>query len=129
MWVRHLLIVALLLIPWPAAAERFAWWQSAEIQKELRLTRKQVAALDSAFDASLPERRALRAAFDRCEFEFEQLMKEPDPDERLAVDIIARLEQARARRNVRRTVLLLRMRRILTPDQRTALDRIAAQQP
>lgn len=128
MRVRHLLLIGLLLIPRPSAAERFEWWQSAEIQRELRLTHTQVAALDSIFDANLPERRALRAAFDRYEFEFEQLMKEPDPDERLVVEVIDRLEQARARRNVRRTMLLLRMRRILTPVQRTALDKIAAGQ-
>jgi Spy/CpxP family protein refolding chaperone len=128
MSVRHLLLVGLLLIPWPSAAKPFKWWQSADVQRELRLTRKQVAALDSVFDGSLPERRALRAAFDKCEFEFEQLLKERDPDERLAVEVTDRLEQARARRNVRRTMLLLQMRRILTPAQRIALDNIAAQQ-
>lgn len=127
MWVRHLFLIGVLLIPWPLAAERFKWWQSAEFQSALRLTPKQVAALNGIFDASLPERRVLRAECDRSEFDFEQLLKEPDPDERVALELVDRREQARARRNVARTMLLLRMRRILTPAQRTALERIAAQ--
>lgn len=126
MWVRHLLLIGLLLMPRPSAAEHFKWWQSAEVQNALRLTPKQVAALDGIFSASLPERRVLRQKFDMCDFDLQQLLMEPNPDERVAVELVDRLERARARRNVARTMPLLRMRRILTSAQRTALERIAA---
>lgn len=125
--IHCLLIAGILLAQSQVAAERFKWWQSTEVQKALHLTQKQVAALDSIFNASLPQRRALRAAFDRCESDFEELQKQSMPDELIAVAAIDRLEKARARRNVARTMLLLRMRRILTAVQRRVLDDIAAQ--
>jgi Spy/CpxP family protein refolding chaperone len=115
------------LIPWTVEAQRFKWWHSAEVQSVLRLTPNQVAALERVFDASVPERRALLAAFDKCENDLQQLLKEANPDERVAVELIDRLEEMRARRNVARATLLLRMRRILTPAQRTALGTLAAQ--
>ena len=127
MWCRYLLVIGLVIVPRQSAAERFKWWQSAEVQRALRLTPKQIETLDGIFDASLPERRALRAAFDRYEFDVEQLLEKSDSDERLAVEIIDRLERARARKNVTRTMLLFHMRRVLTPAQRIALERIAAE--
>jgi Spy/CpxP family protein refolding chaperone len=122
-----LLFIGVVVIPSPAAAERFKWWESPEVQSALSLSPKQVAALERIFDTSLPERRALLTALDKSEFELEQLLKEANPDERVAAELIDRLEEARARRNVARSMLLFRMRRVLTPAQRTALDRIAVQ--
>lgn len=126
-WVGGLLLIGVVLIPSAAEAERFKWWHASEVQSALRLTSTQVAALERMFDASLPERRALLTAFDECELGLQQLLKEANPDERVAAALIDRLEEARARRNVARARLLLRMRRILTPAQRTALDKFAAQ--
>jgi Spy/CpxP family protein refolding chaperone len=97
-----------------------------EVQRALRLTPKQVAALERVFDASLSERRALLAAFEKWEFDLQQLLKEANPDERVAVELIERLEEARARRNVARAMMLLRMRQILTPAQRSALHAVGA---
>jgi Spy/CpxP family protein refolding chaperone len=119
-------LIGVALVPSPVAAERFKWWESVEVQRALRLTPKQVAALERVFDASLSERRALLAAFEKWEFDLQQLLKEANPDERVAVELIERLEEARARRNVARAMMLLRMRQILTPAQRSALHAVGA---
>jgi Spy/CpxP family protein refolding chaperone len=124
-WIGRLLLIGAVLLPSPLDAERVKWWQLAEVQRALHLNAGQVAALDRIFDDSLPERRALLRVLEKLELEFEQLLKEPTLDERVAVELIDRLEAARARRNVARAMLLLRMRHVLTPAQRTALDTVA----
>jgi Spy/CpxP family protein refolding chaperone len=87
--------------------------------RQLGLTPRQVSELDALFDGTLDERIRLRKAFDRLEADFTRLLS--DDDAAKAIDLVPRVEAARAARNVARTMLLVRMYRVLTPHQRRVL--------
>ena len=109
-----------------AAEHRFRWWQSEVVQTEVRLTPQQVLAIEHVYQATLPERRALRLELDRLEAKLQRLLDRGEPAEHTADVLIDQVEAARARRNVARAMMLFRIRRMLTPEQRSALAREAA---
>jgi Spy/CpxP family protein refolding chaperone len=98
------------------------WWLSHEIQVQLHLTREQVNDIDRIFESTLPARRALREHLDRLEGELQAAIDSSAMDEASVATLIERVEAARARRNVARTLMLYRMRKILTPQQRGWFD-------
>jgi Spy/CpxP family protein refolding chaperone len=59
----------------------------------------------------------------------QQLLERGDAADPVVERLSARVETVRARRNVRRTLMLLEMYRILTPAQRLALSRLRAPGP
>ena len=105
---------------------RTRWWLNSVVQQELGLTKAQVQALQSIFERGLPERVVLRRNLDRLDAQLQQLIERGEADDRLVERFSARVEQARARRNVQRTLILLEMYRTLTPTQRVALSRLRA---
>jgi Spy/CpxP family protein refolding chaperone len=122
-------LLVVLCLPGSAGAGASKWWQAPDVQRELHLTMQQVSAIEHVFQETLPERRTLRENLDRLDAELQHLLDAPDVDDAVIFDLIDRVEDARARRNVARTVLLLRMRRCLTPEQRAQLDRLKLAAP
>jgi len=100
------------------------WWHDEDVQQQLRLTAPQIASIDGLFAGTLPKRRAVRAALDRAEHALDEAIARDD--EPAALALIPNVEAARAARNRERTLLLLRIRRVLTPEQRGELPRIQA---
>jgi Spy/CpxP family protein refolding chaperone len=116
--------LVLLAVIWPgsAAAQRFKWWQSANVQRELGLTAEQVTRLEEVFQASLSSLRKQKEALDAAETEFSRLMAAGDHHKTLAqVDVV---EQARAVLNKTRALQLVNLRRVLTADQHAKLTAI-----
>ena len=105
---------------------RSRWWLNPVVQQELGLTKTQVQALQRTFERGLPERLALRRALDRLDGQLQRLLERGEEDDGLVERFSARVEEVRARRNVRRTLILLEMYRILTPAQRLAFSRMRA---
>jgi Spy/CpxP family protein refolding chaperone len=120
---RALLASALLvLLAWQAAAaEAVKWWTAPDIQARLQLTPRQVAELNRIFDETLSERLASRERLVKLEAALSRLMARPDTREAEALKLVERVEALRARRNVSRTMMLVRMSRVLTPSQHAAL--------
>jgi len=118
--LRRLLAGGLLLaLTAPLGAQSsFAWWKSEEFQKDLGLTSDQCARIDSVFQATLPKLREGRAELDREEAALSQLIDQNVDEAQIAkqVDVV---EATRARLNKMRTLMLFRMRQVLTPEQRT----------
>jgi len=108
---------------------RSRWWLNIAVQQELGLTKAQVQALQNTFERGLPERLALRRELDRLDSQLQQLIEHGEEDDGLVERFSARVEEVRARRNVRRTLILLEMYRTLTPAQRLALSRLRAAAP
>ena len=104
---------------------RSRWWLNPVVQQELGLTKTQVQALQRTFERGLPERVALRRDLDRLDAQLQWLIERGE-DDGLVERFSARVEEVRARRNVRRTLILLEMYRILTPAQRLAFSRMRA---
>jgi periplasmic protein CpxP/Spy len=100
------------------AQSSFAWWKSEEFQKDLGLTSDQCARIDSVFQETLPKLREGRAELDRDEAALSQLIDQNVDEAQIArqVDVV---EATRARLNKMRTLMLFRMRQVLTPEQRT----------
>src|SRR6186713_1273941 len=103
---------------------RSRWWLNSAVQQELALTKRQVQALQRTFERGLPERLALRRELDRLDSQLQRLLERGEEDEGAVERFSARVEEVRARRNVRRTLILLDMYRILTPAQRLAFARL-----
>ena len=105
---------------------RSRWWLNPAVQHDLDLTRAQVQALQRIFERGFAERLALRRELDRMDSQLQRLLERGDEDDGVVERFSARVEQVRAQRNVRRTLILLEMYRILTPAQRLDLSRLRA---
>lgn len=102
------------------------WWRSDEIVKELRLTADQSARIDKIYRSTRPE---LRQEFDdlgRFEAKLSRLIESDTVDEAALTRQIDRVETARANLNKTRSLMLWRMRQVLTPDQRVRLETLQA---
>jgi Spy/CpxP family protein refolding chaperone len=122
-----LVVVALLVLAANAtnasgqALPRGVWWRSEEFTKELGLTAEQVANLDGIFKSTRPD---LQQEFDELERLEEKLstLIERDADEALIAREIDRVETARASVNKTRSLMYVRMRKVLTPEQRERMQ-------
>lgn len=119
-WTRRFLLAALVLaLAGSADAQSFAWWKSEQLQKELGLTPEQCAQIEAVVKSTLPTLRQGKADLDKQEAELSRLI-ETNADEALVVRQIDRVEAIRAFLNKTRTLMLLRERQIMRPDQRVA---------
>lgn len=99
----------------PAAAQSFKWWQSDHFKKELGLTAEQTKRLEDIWQKALPTLKELKTALDAAEAQFEKLVERGD--DAAVMDQVNTVEFARAELNKSRTMMLLRMRKVLTTDQ------------
>jgi Spy/CpxP family protein refolding chaperone len=118
-----LLLGGLLLLPMAHAGEAaqgrppLKWWKSEAFQKDLGITAEQEGRIDAIFMETLPELRMHKDELDRLESHVSRLI-ETDTDEASVERWIDKTEAARGRLNKVRTLMLMRMRQVLTPDQR-----------
>ena len=118
---RTLCALATLLVLAPAgpiaaqAQGKFKWWQSDRYKTELMLTADQSRRLEEIFQQALPTLRAQMKTLESSETELERLVQRGDDSVVMAQ--VARVEAARAELNTSRTVMLLKMRKLLTSDQ------------
>ena len=114
--LRALVVLLVLAGASPLAAQgKFKWWQSDRYKTELMLTADQSRRLEEIFQNALPTLRAQMKALESAETELERLVQRGDDSAVMAQ--VARVETARAELNTSRTLMLLKMRRLLTTDQ------------
>jgi Spy/CpxP family protein refolding chaperone len=101
----------------PQGQPSFKWWQSEQFQKDLGMTPDQVARIDAIFQATLPELRQRKDELDVLETRLSSLI-EMDTDEAIIARHVDKTEAARGTLNKMRTLMLMRMRQVLRPDQR-----------
>lgn len=99
----------------PAAGQGAKWWQSEEYTRELRLTSEQSKRLEDIFQAAVPNLKSLKRALDQAESEFERLLERGDDGS--VMDQVERVEAARAELNKSHTLMMLKMKRVLTAEQ------------
>jgi Spy/CpxP family protein refolding chaperone len=100
----------------PASAQGFKWWQSDTFVRGLGLTQEQSTKIEGIFQHTLPVLRKQKDALDKAEADFNQMVEASDDAQVMAQ--VGVVETARSELNKSRTMMLLRMRRVLTPDQR-----------
>ena len=101
-------------------AQAHSWWKSDEFRAALGLTADQSARIDSIFQTTLPQLRQEMDELDRLEVRLSRLI-ESDADEVEIARHIDRVETARANVGKTRSLMLVRMRRVLTPEQRSRM--------
>lgn len=108
----------------PAPRPPFKWWAIDKYKQELRLTNEQSAEIEKVFQASMERLRVDKDDMDRAQSSFSQLMEKPWASERDFARAVDQLELARYNVSKERTLMLVHIHRILTPDQRKGLEAI-----
>ena len=98
------------------------WWLSEPIQQELLLTADAVNQIDEIYEAELPILRSGYRAFIQLDKEFDEMLKRDDVSEAEVAHEVEHLEAARSELRKSRTLMLFRMQRVLTAEQRKLLD-------
>jgi Spy/CpxP family protein refolding chaperone len=102
----------------------FIWWRNEQAKKELGLTAEQVAKIQSIHEGTIGELRQEVDELQRCETKLDRLL-ESSTDEAVLARQIDRVETARANLNKTRSVMFVRMRLVLTSEQRERLKAMA----
>jgi Spy/CpxP family protein refolding chaperone len=105
---------------------RVPWWIAADTRADLGISDKQSKDIDDIFQATLPSLRAAKDELDKLDDAVASLIKEGTADITVVARQVGQAEQARANLTTKRTVMLYRMHRLLTPEQRTKLDAMFA---
>ena len=118
------LALSLVGVVWsaPAEAQRFRWWKDDGFSRELALTPDQSTRIEAVFQASQPALRAQQRALSMLEHELEKLVKEARVEESEVDIFVGKVESARADLAKTRTMMIYRMRRILSEEQHTKLQ-------
>ena len=126
------LLPAVIVLAWaaPAVAQPPSpfvpgrWWK--DFQTTLSLTDEQSSRIDAVFQAALPELRHKRDELEAQESELSRLIR-ADADEGLIAKQSDRTEAVRTILNKNRTLMLVHMRAILSPEQRIKLNSLREQ--
>jgi Spy/CpxP family protein refolding chaperone len=111
----------------PKDDHRVPWWKAPDTRAELGITDKQSKDIDDIFQETVPALRAAKEELDKLDETVAKLIKEGTADISVVARQVQQAEQARANLTTKRTVMLYRMHRLLTPEQRAKLDAMFAQ--
>jgi Spy/CpxP family protein refolding chaperone len=133
----RLAAVLVLMLPTMALAQRpagqpfgpqpvsFAWWKSEPFKKELGISADQSSRIERIWDSTRLELRQEWDELSRLEEKFSRLIQN-DADEAVLARQIDRVETARANTNKTRSLMLVQMLKVLTPDQRSRFNTVYA---
>ena len=120
LWRPAALLAVLIALAPATVLGQGKWWQSERYQRELQLTGDQIARIEEVFQTSLPELRQQKHELDRLETQLSRLI-DTSADEDAVMAEADRVEKVRTGLSKCRTRMLVRIRRVLTPDQRVKL--------
>ena len=103
------------------------WWRNEAIVKELGLAVDQVTRINTIFETTMPELRQDREELERLEAKLSRMIQDDRMDEATLSRQIDRVETARANGNKTRSLMLTRMYRVLTREQRVKFDQLSKQ--
>lgn len=120
--IRRRLLAVVFLLSFSAAASaqplRWLWWK---MEPALALSPEQSTQIDSIFREGMAQLRKEKDELDRLEATLSRLI-ETTATEPEVTQQIDRVEAARSSLNKTRTLMLLHMRQVLTPEQRLKLN-------
>ncbi len=117
---RFVLITLILgaLSPFEASAQGFKWWQDDRLKSELALTPDQVGKLEGVFQDLLPRMTTEKDELDRLERQLSEVIRYSNVGEAEVMRQVEVVEAARSALGKTRTLMIYRLYRGLTPDQR-----------
>ena len=128
-WVCRLLpvlLVVALVAPLHGQSFGFAWWRDAQFQRDLGLSADQSAKIDAVFQAAIAQLRPKKEELDKQEDLLSQQIA-AGADEGLVTKQVDKVEAIRSQMNKMRTLMLLKERQILSPEQRAKLNKLHEQ--
>jgi Spy/CpxP family protein refolding chaperone len=117
-------VVALLASVPRAGAQPFKWWQDEKMKAQLGLTADQAAKIEEVFHASMTTGRPVLEELDRREKQASALFLKSDTSEAEVLRLAEQVETLRGELGKARTLMLYRMNRILTPEQRVKFNEL-----
>jgi Spy/CpxP family protein refolding chaperone len=101
----------------------FPWWRDPQFQRDLSLTTEQSSKIDAVFQQIIPTLRQKKSELDTEEEELSKMIA-ANADETAVTKQVDKVEAIRANMNKMRTLMLLHMRQVLSPDQRVKLNKL-----
>ena len=123
-------LLSLAVIPLAGSSQQTTprgWWRNESIVKDLELTSDQSTRINTIFETTMPELRQDREELERLEAKLSRMIQDERMDEASLARQIDRVETARANGNKTRSLMLMRMYRVLTREQRTRFDQLSKQ--
>jgi len=115
-------LVLALAAPAVAGAQGFKWWQSDKFKSDLTLSADQIIRLEEVYQSLLPKLTAGKEDLDRLEGSLSKLIAEGVAPEGDVMKMVDQVERSRADLAKSRTLMIYRMHRILTVDQRAKMN-------
>jgi Spy/CpxP family protein refolding chaperone len=99
------------------------WWIDPQLRQQLGITDAQSKAVEEIWQRSLPELRKYRDQLNALEDQVSKMIQDGAPE----ASVVAQIEQTentRAQANKARMLMIYRMNKLLTPDQRAKVKEI-----
>jgi Spy/CpxP family protein refolding chaperone len=99
------------------------WWIDPQLRQQLGITDAQSKAVEEIWQKSLPELRKFRDQLNALEDQVSKMIQDGAPE----ASVVAQIEQTentRAQANKARMLMIYRMNKLLTPDQRAKVKEI-----
>ena len=122
-WVLPAVVLLALVAPARGQSFGFPWWRDAQFQRDLSLTADQTTRIENLFQSTIGSLRAKKTELDQQEDELSRLIA-ANADEAVVIKQVDKVEALRSNLNKMRTLQLLHIRQVLTPDQRMKLNQI-----
>ena len=109
-------------------AKALKWWHDPACKARVGLTESQTAEIERIFQSVRDELRTEKVELEKQEATLSRLLAESNDDEAVVVRTIDRVEAARSALAKTRTLMLYRMHRLLSPNQRRKLEAFEREQ-
>ena len=110
-----------------AAQAQGYWWKNERFLKALTLSTDQIARIESLYQSAQPTLRAQKRALDKLDDELSLMIHDPKVSEAELEQFVKRVEAAKADLSTSRTMLLVRIGRVLTAEQSGKLHQMFEQ--
>ena len=97
------------------------WWIDPKSRGELGITDQQSTAIETIWRKELKERSDGRDRLEKLEKQLDQMLLDASLDETAFLARLDKVESARSEANKARMLVLYRINKVLTPDQRAKL--------
>ena len=125
--VVRILVVAVVVLLGAApqvGAQGFKWWQDEKSKAKLGLSVDQVAKIEEIFQAAGPQMRSAWEEFSRQDKLLSALIEKPETTEADVMRLSDKVENLRAELGKARTLMIFRMNRLLSAEQRVKVKEL-----
>ena len=100
------------------------WWKDAEVVKELNLTEEQVNLIEQIFNSNKGQIADLNSQLKQKQLQFRSKIEDPNSSRDEVLELNDEVVQLKTKLKRLRLDMLLKIREVLTPEQRQNLHKI-----